>query len=112
MYLSKEKTKALFLEGINAVQKQIEMNERIDNALNTICDGYPVFTGTCDIETSYLKVIGNLFPNPDSAVDFICWLIYDGGGEVEINETEKVMIDTPEALFEFLYTEAENEKNN
>lgn len=112
MYLSKEKTKALFLEGIHALQKQIEINERIDNALDAICDGFPVFAGNCDLETSCIKVIGGLFENPESAIDFIYWLVYDGGGEAEINETEKAMIDTPEALFEFLYTEDEHEESN
>ncbi|MDO4501398.1 MAG: hypothetical protein Q4B60_09055 [Erysipelotrichaceae bacterium] len=111
MILNETTRKSMFLEGINALLNQKEINRKIDDALDEICDGYPVFTGTTDIETSYVKVLGNLFKLPDIAIDYIYWFLYEDGGEVTFDNGTSIMIKTAEDLYKLLTLEDEDEDN-
>lgn len=92
-----------FVRSINAILEQAERDEEINNALDVICgnDYSSCVAETSTIVTSALiELLGNLINDED---DYISWWLYEDVDKIITDAFgNKIEIDTPEKLYDFL----------
>ena len=47
--MNKDKMKKIITNGIKALEVQIDIDEKIDKAFDSLFDGFPVYTATTDL---------------------------------------------------------------
>lgn len=104
MIFTKERIKNMFLYGMEILENQKDINNNINEAIDVLCDGYPVFTGDAIITDGYIYTLASLFTNPDVVSEYIYWLLYDEGGLIVIDE-KSYNIKTAEDLFDIVLEE-------
>lgn len=92
-----------FVNSINALLKQAERDEEINNALDVICgNDYSscVAETSTIVTTALIELLGNLINDED---DYISWWLYEDVDKVVTDAFgNKIEIDTPEKLYDFL----------
>lgn len=106
--MNKDKMKRIITSGIEALEKQVEFNEKIDKVFDTIFDGFPIFTATTDIEESLINTLADLSDNPVVVKDYIYWYLYDGYNSINING-EDIPIRCASDLYDHVIGEYYNE---
>lgn len=92
-----------FVRSINALLKQAERDEEVNEALDVICNNEHSFcvaeTSTI-VTTALLVLLRNLINDED---DYIGWWLYEDV-EKEVKDVfgNKIKVDTPEKLYDFL----------
>lgn len=102
--MNKDKTKKIITDGIKALEMQIDIDEKIDKAFDSLFDGFPVFTATTDLEEAFISTLAELSDNPTDVKDYIYWYLYDGNNVVYI-DGEKIQIKCAEDLFDLVIGE-------
>lgn len=92
-----------FVNSINALLKQAERDEEVNEALDIICNNKHSFcvaeTSTI-VTTALLDLLRNLINDED---DYIGWWLYeDVEKEVKDAFGNIIELDTPEKLYDFL----------
>lgn len=95
--------KDTFVYAINAIQEQRKKNEEFNDALDKICDGYPVF----DVNNKYLEALLKIMKEEmHDDDDFIGWYLYEDVEKVvTVNDgitTKSYELTSPELLYDFL----------
>lgn len=92
-----------FVRGINAILEQAERDEEINNALDVICgNDYSscVAETSTIVTTALIELLGNLINDED---DYISWWLYEDVDKIITDAFgNKIEIDTPEKLYDFL----------
>ena len=92
-----------FVRSINAILEQAERDEEINNALDVICNNdYSscVAETSTIITTALIELLGNLTNDED---DYINWWLYEDVDKVVTDVFgNKIEMDTPEKLYDFL----------
>ena len=92
-----------FVRSINAILEQVERDEEINNALDVICgNDYSscVAETSTIVTTALLDLLRNLINDED---DYINWWLYEDVDKVITDAFgNKIEIDTPEKLYDFL----------
>ena len=97
--MNKDKMKKIITNGIKALEVQIDIDEKIDKAFDSLFDGFPVFTATTDLEEAFISTLAELFNSPADVKEYIYWYLYDGYNSIYINGKE-VPIRCAEDLFD------------
>lgn len=92
-----------FVNSINALLKQAERDEDVNDALDVICNNEHSFcvaeTSTI-VTTALLDLLRNLINDED---DYISWWLYEDVDKIITDAFgNKIEIDTPEKLYDFL----------
>lgn len=92
-----------FVRSINAILEQAERDEEVNEALDVICNNEHSFcvaeTSTI-VTTALIELLGNLTNDED---DYINWWLYEDVDKVVTDAFgNKIEIDTPEKLYDFL----------
>jgi hypothetical protein len=99
-----------FCEIISNIKKQQEKNHKFNEALNDICDGYPVFDSDNGYLASLLLVLNRLFKQvPNDETNTIDWYLCQNTHYMEMKikgeGVYSVNVDTEELLYELLCAE-------
>ena len=110
-------TKEEFLKILNDYRSQKERVEKMNQALDEMCDGYIVFDSNNKYLESLLFVLSKLFyQTPNDEFNTIDWYLFDCTNEdndhtMHYNGRE-LNINTDELLYELLCAEFEQKANN
>ena len=92
-----------FVHSINSILEQAERDEEINNALDVICgNDYSscVAETSTIVTTALIELLGNLINDED---DYISWWLYEDVDKIITDAFgNKIEIDTPEKLYDFL----------
>ena len=92
-----------FVRSINSILEQAERDEEINNALDVICgNNYSscVAETSTIVTTALIELLGNLINDED---DYISWWLYEDVDKIITDAFgNKIEIDTPEKLYDFL----------
>lgn len=92
-----------FVNSINALLKQAERDEDVNEALNVICNNehsFCVAETSIIVTTALLDLLRNLINDED---DYIGWWLYEDVDKIITDAFgNKIEIDTPEKLYDFL----------
>ena len=110
-------TKEEFLVVLNNIRTQKRKNEKLNDALDDMCDGYVIFNSNDKYLESLMMVLNRIFYQPDDDThNTIEWYLYEGTEDDNSHFMEmygyELNIDTDEKLFELLQAEFEAYANN
>ena len=114
MYTEPVLTKEDFCKIIAMIQEQQKKISDFNDALNKICDGWPVF----DTENKYLEALlmslRRIFNIDDNdQYNTLDWYLFEAGDEkLQFFENYKLNINTPEILYDILITEKKWKEDN
>lgn len=101
-------TKELFVEVLGLIKEQHEIDSKVADGLELVCDGYVVYGCKNKCHDALRKVLEIIF---DDKEDYIGWWLYDDVehivSETIDGETIKYDLTSPEALYDFLVREKE-----
>lgn len=101
-------SKDIFCKAINNIQTQRQKISDFNDALDKICDGFPVFDSDNLYLQSLLEILKETMNDKD---DFIEWWLYENVDKtVTTFDKDGVcknvyLIETPEELYDFLIEE-------
>lgn len=100
--------KELFVNVIKLIQEQHEIDSKVADGLELVCDGYVMYGCKNKCRDALMKVLENIF---DDSEDYIGWWLYEDVKHI-VTETlkEKTVeydLTEPEALYDFLMREKE-----
>lgn len=92
-----------FVKIISAIKEQEEINRKVGDALNLVCNGHFVFGTDNKEHEALLLLLRVIFKDNE---DFIGWWLYETSEPVvkeKVRDKECVYdLSTPEALYDFL----------
>ena len=101
-------SKDIFCKAINNIQTQRQKISDFNDALDKICDGFPVFDSDNLYLQSLLEILKETMNDKD---DFIEWWLYENVDKT-VTTFDKdgtcknvYLIETPEELYDFLIKE-------
>lgn len=92
-----------FVEVIKSIQEQDKINEEVSKALKKVIDGYFVYGSENRWLVSLLKTLAVMFA--DTELKTIEWWLYEDVEKIITDDGVDHLIDTPEALYDYLITE-------
>lgn len=103
--------KELFVNVIKLIQEQHEIDSKVADGLELVCDGYVMYGCKNKCRDALMKVLENIF---DDSEDYIGWWLYEDVPHIiteKVDEKEiKHDLTTPEALYDFLVREIHTKK--
>ena len=110
-------TKEEFLKILNDYRSQKERVEKMNQALDEMCDGYIVFDSNNKYLESLLFVLSKLFyQTPNDEFNTIDWYLFDCTNDTNEHTMYyngyEININTDELCYDLLYAEFEQRANN
>lgn len=92
-------SKSLFVETMENIKKQDQKINRFNDALNEICDGYPIFDSENLYLVSLLDLLNEIFRDED---DWIGWWLYEDVEKEVLHKGREINLNSAEQLYDFL----------
>lgn len=95
--------KETFVEAIKLIKKQEDINRKISDALDPVCEGNGFFyDGGRFYEKALLKVLKEVMNDSEDEYSFIDWWLFEDGREFFDEEDKRIYLETPEQLYDFM----------
>lgn len=101
-------SKEMFVRILNTIKEQEEVNDKISEALELVCDDYVCFNSLLPFPTLLIDVLNEVMEIKDK--DFISWWLYEDVEKTVFmlnKKGEEIQIDvsSPEDFYDFLVSE-------
>jgi hypothetical protein len=97
MEMNIEINKELFIEIINSIKEQNQIDYEVGQSIEKISDTYVMINSKNKIYNALYKLLEQIDTD-----DFIGWWLYEDVEKVIWVKDKKIKVDTPEKLYDFL----------